>query len=101
MRIYSVQSTEFTGKLKQGDLLKKLNHLNEVAKIKGKNLTVGTNASSDASLYKFLDNPEEPTFKDDLKIFGSATSTVTGSTTSRALSITDASGTWSIYSLLS
>ena len=101
MRIYSVQNVEFSGRLKHGDLLKKLNQLNEIAKIKAQKLCADTDNSLNASLYKIFDNPDNLTPKDNSKTLSTATSTVTVPVTSKALSITDNSGTWSIFSTLS
>lgn len=101
MRISNIQNYEFTGKLKRGDLIKKLNQLNEAAKVKATNLAAKSDVTAEETIYKIFDNPDKLTPKDYAKISTTASSTGTGIASSIGLTTTNNSGTWSIYSTLS
>ena len=100
MKVYSIGKTEFTGRLKHGDLLKKLNELNQAASTKASKLMTNSNNSSNASLNKVLDNPENPTLKDRITISTSGSSTAMGTYSSGLLTTTNAADTWSIFSTI-
>ncbi len=101
MRIYSVKNCEFTGRLKHGDLIKKLNDLNEAARVKALKIAANSDASSNASLNKIFDNPEHLTPKDHSKINALGTASGSGTYSTVGSAFTESSDTWSIYSLLS
>lgn len=101
MRIYSVQNVEFTGRLKHGDLLKKLNYLNQAAKEKAIKIGTNTANSSNISLNKTFNDAEDFTPQDWAKVCATGSGLGSSTISGRAATITEGLNTWSIYSIFS
>ena len=99
MRIPEVKNVSFSGRLKHGDLLKKLNSLNEAAKLKGAQIYHKSDVSAEASLYKIFDNPDHLTSKDNSKILASGSSGATSILGSSSSSFAESMDTWSVFSI--
>ena len=82
MRIYEINSIEFSGRLKRGDIIKKLNKLNETAKINAKKLKMQCDKSSNACFDKIFDDSEHFTSKDYAKMIGMGCGSGTGTLSS-------------------
>ena len=94
MKIYEVCNIHFNGRIKSGDLNKSLKSGYNKLKSSMEKL----DAKSENMIDKIFENPDNPTFKDHLKITSTASSTSTGCLASSGAITTTKADLWSVYS---
>ncbi len=100
MMIKGIQNISFGGKIKSGDIVRKVKAAAKKVEKTLDTIETKTTQKSDEFLGKAFDNPDNPTFKDYIKMSTAATTSAGSTTTSIGQTVTTHADSWSVYSTI-